>query len=328
MRLDELKARYELRKLPAADYDIAAQTIQAVDAFAQEQGRGEDADTLSVPALEEFIATLVDAGKNSVPAFYGMLRYYYLIGRTDLYIRLTQYTGGVGVIETILDRLGRVSGRIVRERVEDGLVIPPLGTAPDALPAFTAELMRRLRAELSGVKLERVLSGNNHQIPDEAFASEKAAYEMAPSLESYMADYHQRQVEELRSHAVSGKPWYEQHITDEVVDFVASQPEIQGGVLKDGWIYETKIPYDIEKWLHAATPEEKRYYACHCPFARESVKNGTTVDPLWCHCSGGFVKRRYELLFGVPLHAKCLTNALAGDVLCRFAIDVRNVPHH
>ena len=208
MRLDELKARYELRNLPAADYEVAAATILSIDALTAKIGKGENADTLQLATLDDFIQTLVARNDNTKPAFYGMLRYYYLIGRTDLYIRLTQYTGGLGVIEAILDRLERVCGRIVRERVEAGLSLPPLGTSPDRLPAFTAELMRRLRGELSGVKLERVLSGNNHGIPDEAFAAEKAAFDMAPSLESYLADYHLRQVEELRSHAASGKPWY------------------------------------------------------------------------------------------------------------------------
>ncbi|MFA5006575.1 MAG: hypothetical protein WC509_03795 [Candidatus Izemoplasmatales bacterium] len=326
MRLEELKHRYELRNLPVADYEIAAATLTAFDAFAR--GEGTDADGASVPALDRFLSTLVASGENSAAAVYGLARYYYVIGRSDLYIRLTQYTGGVGVIETIIDRLERVSGHEAKKRVEAGLTIPPLGTPPEAMPVFTAAFMAALRRELSGAKLERVLSGNNHGIPDLAFDREKEAYAAAPTFEDYLRDYHVRQVEELRGHAKSGIPWFEQHITDEVVDFVASQPEIQGGVLRDGKVYETKIPYDIERWLHAETPEEKRYYACHCPFARESVKAGErVVDPLWCHCSGGFVKRRYEVLFGRELRARCLRNALAGDTLCRFEIDLSDVPY-
>jgi len=326
MRLEELKHRYELRKLPVADYEVAAATVTAFDDFARAEG--SDADAASIPTLDRFLAELVATGQNSEAAVYGLVRYYYVIGRSDLYIRLTQYTGGVGVVAAILDRLERVSGREARERVEQGLAVPPLGTSPETMPAFTAVFMAALRRELSGAKLERVLSGNNHGIPDVAFDREREAYAAAPTFADYLRGYHERQVEELRGHARSGRPWFEQHITDEVVDFVASQPEIQGGILKDGKVYETKIPYDIERWLHAETLEEKRYYACHCPFARESVKAGSTVvDPLWCHCSGGFVKRRYEVLFGRELRARCLANALAGDALCRFEIDLTDVPY-
>jgi len=328
MRLEELRQRYELRKLPMTDYETAAATIRAIAAMTAAETAGEDCDTLAVATLDRFVGALVRDGKNIPEAFVGMLRYYYVIGRTDLYIRLTQYTGGIGVVDAILGRLERVSGKEARDRVENGLALPPLGTLPDAMPAFTSELMARLRRELSGAKLERVLSGNNHGIPDAAFAAEKVAFETAASFESYLADYHVRQVAELQAHADSGKPWYEQKITQEVVDFVASDPEIQGGVLKDGFVYETKIPYDIIGWLHAGTPEEKRHFACHCPFARASVLPGrTAVDPLWCHCSAGYVKRRYEILFNRELHAKCLRNALEGDVLCRFAIDLRDVPY-
>jgi hypothetical protein len=328
MRLEELKERYRLRNLPDSEYETAAATIRALDEMMRAEGAGEDCDTLSKASLDRFIATLVRDGKNTEPVFVGLLRYYFVTGRNDLYIRLTQYTGGDGVVDQILDRLQRIAGEKVRKEVADGLAVPPLGTPPEALPAFTDALMARLRGVLSDEDLEKVLSGNNHGVPDAAFAAEKTAFETALTFEDYLADYHRRQVATLQEHADSGKPWYEQHITQEVVDFVASQPEIQGGVLKDGIVYETKIPYDIESWLHAKTPEEQRYYACHCPFARERIREGgKQVDALWCHCSGGFVKRRYEVLFGRPLRAKCLANALQGDQVCRFAIDLRDVPY-
>ncbi|MFH0993099.1 MAG: hypothetical protein V1761_01980 [bacterium] len=328
MRLDELKQRYEARGLPTSEYDLAAATITALDTMLRKEGKGEDADHLSTASLDRFIRSLRETGAISYEAFVGMLRYYYVIGSTEIYIRLTKYTGGIGVIENILDRLESTVSKEVRDRVMAGISIPPLGTSPDELPLFIEEFMRRLRRELSGSRLERVLSGNNHGVPDQAFAEEKIAYEMAPTFEQYLKEYHERQIAVLQQHADSGKPWFEQKITQEVVDFVKANPEIQGAVLKDGILYETKIPYDIENWLHAKTPEDKRYYACHCPFARESIRAGKTViDPLWCHCSGGFVKRMYEVIFGRSLRAKCLMNALQGDEVCRFAIDMRAVDY-
>ncbi len=324
MKLNELKEKYDLNHLTDERFDIAKHVIERLDKMSE-----KGVDHASVEDVDHLISALLKEQTLGLEMFYGLMRYFYMIGRTDLYIRLTQYTGGIGVFERILNRLEKVKGDVARKRITEKFTLPLLGTTPEKLPLYTEKLMILLKDELPTESLfERVLSGNNHGIPDEAFYEEKAAYEASESLTAYLNSYHQRQIETLRAHAESGKPWFEQKMTHDVVDFVASNPEIQGGVYKDGYIYETKIPYDIIKFLEAKTHTDKRYYACHCPFARERITDDLKdIDALWCHCSGGFVKRRYEVIFGRPLKAKPLENALKGDEYCRFMIDVRDIPN-
>lgn len=324
MKIDELALKYKNNKLSEEQFELAKSLIIELDGIT-EQG----VDDAAIKDIDQLIAKHLKEKTISKEMFYGLMRYFYMINRTDLYIRLTQYTGGIGVIEAILDRLKNVNGLSAYKRVEAQFQLPPLGTSPMLLPIYINQLMDILKKELkTEALLSQVLSGNNHGIPDEAFLAEKAAYEASESLTDYLKGYHERQIKTLREYAKTGKPWFEQKITDEVVDYVASNSEIQGGVFKDGYIYETKIPYDIISWLHAETAIDKRYFACHCPFARESIKDhDVNLDPLWCHCSGGFAKKRYEVIFGRPLTAVPLENALKGDSYCRFAIDVRDIPN-
>ncbi len=322
MQLDNLVKLYAKHQLPEKSLKIAMQALNNLNEMV-----ANNVDDVSADDLDQFIASRVIKGSLEPEFFYGLMRYFYMIKRSDLYIHLSQYTGSIGVISCIYDRLEIVKNRHIREIVEQTNPIPKLGTHPKVLAAFTAHLMDVLNAELiTERELQLVLSGNNHQIPNEVFLAEKAAYEASVSLTAYLEDYHKRQIEILSKHAKTGEPWFEQTITTEVVDYVKSNPEIQGGIYKDGFIYETKIPYDIVKWLHAKTPETKRYYTCHCPFARESILSKQhQIDPLWCHCSGGFAKKKYEVIFGQPLKAKPLENALKGDDYCRFAVDVRHI---
>ena len=71
------------------------------------------------------------------------------------------------------------------------------------------------------------------------------------------------------------KVWFEQIITKEAIDFVKNNQEILSGVLVNEKLYVTKIPYDIKNFLEVNDPILKKYYACHCTFVRENIKNNT-----------------------------------------------------
>ncbi len=65
----------------------------------------------------------------------------------------------------------------------------------------------------------------------------------------------------------------------------------------------------------------KRFYACHCPWARGSLRRGEMpVSARFYQCSAGFHKESWEVIFGIPLRAGVLESALQGDIRCRFAI--------
>jgi hypothetical protein len=86
-------------------------------------------------------------------------------------------------------------------------------------------------------------------------------------------------------------------------------------------LYITKIPYNAKEYLVEKDPTLKRYYACHCPWARESIKRGNlSMNPIFCNCSGGFSKKPWEVIFDQPLQVEVLESALKGDLRCRFVV--------
>lgn len=83
------------------------------------------------------------------------------------------------------------------------------------------------------------------------------------------------------------------------------------------------IPYDTKAWLDAKDPSEKLYFACHCPFVREGLKDGTLdVNKDWCYCSAGFAKYPFEVIFDRTLEVELLETPLKGDIQCRFRIKI------
>jgi hypothetical protein len=130
-------------------------------------------------------------------------------------------------------------------------------------------------------------------------------------------------VDELQKCQQNGELFFSQEITDEVVQYVREHPETECGVREGNVLYITKIPYDAKHYLTEPDPTLKRYYACHCPWAREAIKSGNIhLNAVFCNCSGGFSKKPWEVIFDQVLEVEVLESALNGDFSCRFAVQL------
>ena len=106
-----------------------------------------------------------------------------------------------------------------------------------------------------------------------------------------------------------------------MVEFVRSEPLIARGVREGDILYEVKIPHMTIEFLAENDPQMKRYYYCHCPWIKEALKDGDADIPsVFCTCSAGFHKKRWESILGQPLQAEILESVLNGDDRCMIAI--------
>lgn len=281
-----------------------------------------DLKKASLDQIKAYVEELAGIGASDLNTLLALARYFYLIGKKEIYIYFTQVLGGVGVIDNIRTRMAVKTGKEKAEEVFLGLVEPPLGTAGEKRPQFICKLMERMESHFDSESVQSILAGNNHGLSAQSQAEEKKAFEASPSLDVYLEQRHARKVKELQEHCDSGEVWFEQIITQEVVDFVESNQEILSAAREGNILYVTKIPYDTLKYLAATDEKTKRYYACHCPFVRESILSGEKVSAQWCYCSGGFAKFPFEQILGRELKVKMIKSPLAGDDVCRFAIDI------
>lgn len=285
-------------------------------------------EEITLIQLDEIIAYMVEKGLNTVPNIVILMRYYKATSNHDLFIHLTKYTGSLGVMESILNKLERVVGKDRASTIKPQIPIPPLGTPLDAMPAYTKHLLMVFETYLSKYEMKRTLSDNHHQIPKEAFLSEQVYYEAANTLDDYLSDLHQRKVAELEQYYRENRVWFEQEINPEVIEFVRNNPEILSAVRKDNQLFITKIPYDTKAYLNAKTPKEQRYHACHCPFVKSIfLDQHLAISPSWCDCSGGFTKFPFEVLFNRSLDITCIETPFNGDPLCRFVISLDGVSY-
>lgn len=127
---------------------------------------------------------------------------------------------------------------------------------------------------------------------------------------------------ELFSHAAkSGELFHGQPIDDSVLQFVREQPYLLYGARKNNTIEAIAIPCETQRYLHETDINIKRYFACHCKFARESIlqKEGAVSKTL-CNCSLGHTKIFWEAALDTPLDGEVISSVLGDGLLCHFVI--------
>ena len=228
---------------------------------------------------------------------------------------------GEEAMRNLYAKLADQLGEAVRDSVFEGLELPILGISSTDRARLNRTVMDRLEDEVDEATCRALLSDSLRDLPDAWYEGLKEKYEAAGSLDAYLERKRTEFIAELENLRDSGKLYFTQEITDEVIQFVREHPEISAGVRDGNILYEAKIPYMADAYLKEDDEQTKRYHYCHCPWARESLRMGESpVSPTFCQCSAGYHKRPYELIFGRKLKTDVVESVLAGDLWCKFAI--------
>lgn len=271
--------------------------------------------------VKTYISHLIDIKENSLENLISLARYFYAIDEKEIYVYFTSLFGASGVVDHIRERVIDISSEETAKKIFDALDYPELGKSRDDFPVYTKELMKNMNEFLTLQQCRKALAGNNHGIPEDESLEERKIYIALNSLDDYLMDRHKRKVQMLQEHVDQNKLWFEQVITQEIVDYVGNNQEILSGVRKGNKLYVTKFPYNPKEFLQARDEQQQRYHTCHCTFAKESIlSDDYQISGEWCYCSGGFAKYPFEVILDKDLEVEVIENVLDGDLRCRFVI--------
>lgn len=316
MDKDGFRALLEKRKCTEAQVEASLAMAECFEAFLQQPGREANAETAWA-----FSRLLIAEGKNSVENYIALIRYCLFIQNNDMFVALLELVDGGEVGDNLYRLAGERFGETVRDEIFTGIGVAPYGIPTPEKPAYLQPVISRLEAKVGQAACREFMSASLRDLPDEYYFAEREKYRQAGTIDAYLRKRKADFVAELEACQREGRLFFSQEITDEVIDFVQDDPEMGGGRREGNIIYEVKIPYQTRQFLEATDPTLKRYYGCHCPWARTAIKNHD-VQPAesFCYCSGGFHKKPWEVIFEQPLRVEVLESILNGDLRCRFAI--------
>ncbi len=280
------------------------------------QGRTPDSGDVEI-----FAMMLIREGLNASDHFIALARYGQFLGNTEVYREAIALLDGSEVLDNLHARLGALVGEQKRDEILARIDLPPLGLPSSQKPRVLQAVMERLEALLDAGTCNKLLSGSLRTLEDSSYLEDKKTYQACTSLDEFLLKRGQEFIAHLEQLKSEGRLYFTQKVTDEVIEFVKSQPLIAQGVREGNILYEIKIPYMTKEYLAATDERLKRYYYCHCPWVRESIQHGDVrVSPRFCQCSAGFVKKPWEVILGQPLEAKVVESVLTSDLWCKIAI--------
>lgn len=302
----------------------AAYKAAVLDAMKYFKDKGLEFEDASVADFEAYVDYLMEQGLNTEDNILGVARYVYLRDMKEVWIYFAAILGGREILPSIEDRLREIVGDGVADEVFSVVKAPPLGSKPEKYCDATSNLMREFKERLSPETYKRVLAGNHHHVPLEWFDKHKEKLlELDGDIDAWLKWMHGTAVATLEEHLREDKVWFEQVITQGIVDYVKENQELLAGIRIGDWIYNTKFPYAPQDYLDEQVPLMKRYYMCHCPLAREAVLSGEPEIPLdWCYCSAGYGKVRYDYAFGEETEVEVIESVFNGSDKCRFRIKI------
>ncbi|MBN1139162.1 MAG: hypothetical protein JXM73_21460 [Anaerolineae bacterium] len=304
------------RKLSDEQIEASIALAERFELFLHDSGRPSSGE--SAWAFSEL---LIQEGQNTEDNYFALARYGRFTDNNDIYVAVLELLDGAEAQANLHRRVGEVFGQEVRDEVFAGIGVSPLGLPSSVKPRFMHPVVERLQSQVGEEECERLLSGCLRDLPDRYFRGERRKYQKAGDIDEYLKKKHQAFVRQLIKCQREGQLFFAQEITDAVVAFVQNDPEIESGRREGDVVYVSKIPYMAKHYLAETDPTLKRYYACHCPWAREAIRSGDVrFAQTFCYCSGGFHKKPWEVIFKRPLEVQVLESVLRGDLRCRFAI--------
>lgn len=272
-------------------------------------------------AVWGFSRVLIELGQNTESNYVALARYGLFTGRDDVYVAVLELLDGAEVQGNLHGLVGERFGAKVQDDVFAEIGISPLGTPSPEKPYHMHPVLRRLAEKVGDEALRELLSACLRDLPDKYFVADRRKYRKARDIDDYLKKKHQAFVRQLRKCQRERRLFFAQEVTDDVIAFVRDDPEIESGRREGAVVYVSKIPYQTARFLAETDPMLKRYYACHCPWAREAIRSGDVhLEEALCHCSGGFHKKPWEIIFERPLKVDVLESVLRGDKRCRFVI--------
>jgi hypothetical protein len=280
-------------------------------------------ETATEEEFSKFSQILIEEGSNTYLDYAGISRYAYFIQNMELYLPILAIFDGGEVMNVLRERLGEHAGEEKRDKILPKDELPPLGMPDTEKVKVTKKVLEKMEKVLDPSDCKKILADVAHGLPRDFRKGEREKYLKAGSIDEYLKQKRATSIAELEKHRDEGTLFYNQYISDEVVEFVKSRSDVLSGERRGNTIYHTKIPYMVQEFLEAKDEKMRRYYACHCPWARESILDDSMdVSSNFCHCSGGFTKQSWEAALDQPLEYEMVKSVLRGDEECSFVINL------
>ncbi|MFX0065405.1 MAG: hypothetical protein ACFFC7_24810 [Candidatus Hermodarchaeota archaeon] len=316
---DGYKKYWKERDFPQEKLEDAIKILKEFEDFLP----NKSIDDATYVDLHNFSAELISEDKNKFENYIYLLRYGFLRKNNPFIIACMEVIDGGEVMVNFSNRLIEEFGEDFRNKIFEGLEIPPLGLHPKEKPKITKQLIERFEKAVDSDTCVKFLGKGLRDPYTEARKPDREKFLKAGNIDEFLKKKHTDFVATLEKHKNDGTLFFTQEIDDQVIEYIRKTSFCEAGIRKGDKIIISKIPYMTKQWLNETDETLKRYYYCHCPWAREAIKNPKDlVSPVFCNCSAGYYKQYWDIVLERDTHVEVLESVIQGDAICKFVLQL------
>ena len=314
------------RELSDKEIMDSFEIVENCETFLQVGDRQQTIEYSNREDVQAYSFEMINQGLNTYDNYVALARYGFFIENNELYVGVLELLDGAEALDNLYKKVGETIGEKKRDEIFEGIELSPLGSPNAEKPRVMSAAMARLENQVDPEVCIKILGSGLRNLEDDWYQVEKQKFEDYGSLDAYLAKKGDDFITQLEEIKTENKLFFNQEITEEVIAYVDSIPEIRQGVRDGNLLYEVKIPHMAIEYLDETDESKKRYYYCHCPWVKESLMTReVSISPVFCNCSAAFHKKPWEVIFKQPLEAEIVESVLQGDLWCKIAI---HLPDH
>ena len=223
------------------------------------------------------------------------------------------------IIQKMEKEISSVLGNSVWDAITSGLNFNP-DMCEKELSQCMYIILNRIEEYSDAPQVKEILFNVRHGLDRSDFESEIKEFSKYNNIDLFAKHIQDNYFNQLKDCLNQKQLFSGQEIDQEVYDFLTGIEESFSGKREGNTIYITAIPFRTKEYLHAQNNTMKRYYFCHCQFARESILTDKVVSGVLCNCSLGFSTELWDSVLDTKLSGEVLESVLAGGMRCRYAI--------
>jgi len=297
--------------------------VELLETHLDETASSIDVSEVRHEHLPSFLESLRHRDLATRNRLIGIYLYAGMVANYGLQVGILELLDGYEILGNLHCVIGEVLGEDVQTQLFEGVELPPLGTSPEEWTRVNAVVFPRLQAATDAATVKRILRSGLRTLRDEQYLPAKERYESLGSVDAFLDARGAQHLETLIEHRDNGTLYFNQFITDDVIEFVEATPEIGRGVRDGNTIIEIKIPHEAVEYLATSDRRRKQYHVCHCPVVKPSIlSDDLTISPDFCDFCPSFNAKPWEVIFGRKLDYDVVESALRGGMWCKFAIQL------
>jgi len=282
---------------------------------------GSDLTEITYDNVYDFSTKMIQENINTYQNFVYILYFGNYLNNHDVINAIMETIDGREMFPNLSKQLIEKFGQKFHDEIFTGVELPSLGLHPKKKPAIIKKLVSRIIEKLGPEKsIEFFKPGLRNKYPD-SYVKGRETFQKSQDIDKLLKIKHQTLVDNLTKHYEANTLFFAQPVTNEVLEFVKNDQKIGAGIRKGNKILMKKIPCMTSMALSETDNRKRNYYVCHNPMIREALlEEDNPIDPIFCNCSGGFIKNYWEGVLECPIDVELLDSVIKGGKFCEFVI--------